>query len=102
MRPLLGLSSLILFTDLIATSNRKYLYVLSVAQPRRLICKQYNYASGLDIGLWQPLARGASESENPLAPQKHVMNQMIFAAGIYDFTREVAHFCTLCLYITKK
>ena len=24
----------------------------------------------LDIGLWQPLARGASESENPLAPQK--------------------------------
>ena len=25
---------------------------------------------GLDIGLWQPLARGASESENPLAPQK--------------------------------
>ena len=38
---------------------------------------------GLDIGLWQPLARGASESENPLAPQKihwppqkHVMTQM--------------------------
>ena len=26
--------------------------------------------SGLDIGPWQPLARGASESENPLAPQK--------------------------------
>ena len=26
--------------------------------------------AGLDIGLWQPLARGASESENPLAPQK--------------------------------
>ena len=26
--------------------------------------------TGLDIGLWQPLARGASESENPLAPQK--------------------------------
>ena len=25
---------------------------------------------GLDIGLWQPLARGASESENPLAPPK--------------------------------
>ena len=25
---------------------------------------------GLDIGLRQPLARGASESENPLAPQK--------------------------------
>ena len=41
MRPLLCLSSLILFTDLVATSNRKYLYVLSVAQPRRLICKQY-------------------------------------------------------------
>ena len=29
------------------------------------------------------------------------MNQIIFAAGIYDFTREVAHFCTLGLYITK-
>ena len=25
----------------------------------------------------------------------------VFAAGIYDFTREVAHFCTLGLYITK-
>ena len=64
--------------------------------------------TGLDIGLWQPLARGASESENPLAPQKthwppqnHVMTQMFFAEGIYDFTREVAHFCTLGLYITK-
>ena len=30
------------------------------------------------------------------------MNQIIFAAGIYDFTREVAHFYTLGLYITKK
>ena len=30
----------------------------------------YCALSGLDIGLWQPLARGASESENPLAPQK--------------------------------
>ena len=27
--------------------------------------------TGLDIGLWQPLGRGASESENPLAPQKN-------------------------------
>ena len=42
-----------------------------------------HYPTGLDIGLWQPLARGASESENPLAPQKihwppqkHVMTQM--------------------------
>ena len=25
----------------------------------------------------------------------------VFAEGIYDFTREVAHFCTLGLYITK-
>ena len=25
----------------------------------------------------------------------------VFAAGIYDFTREVANFCTLGLYITK-
>ena len=65
--------------------------------------------SGLDIGLWQPLARGASESENPLAPQKtHCPPQKtcndpnVFAAGIYDFTREVAHFCTLGLYITNK
>ena len=65
------------------------------------------YYSGLDIGLWQPLARGASESENPLAPQKThwppktCNNPNVFAAGIYDFTREVAHFCTLGLYITK-
>ena len=53
--------------------------------------------SGLDIGLWQPLARGASNHwpggpvnqkihwppkkptgppKNPLTPQKHVMTQM--------------------------
>ena len=64
--------------------------------------------TGLDIGLWQPLARGASESENPLAPPKNPLapprtcnDPNVFAAGIYDFTREVAHFCTLGLYITK-
>ena len=54
----------------------------------------------LDIVLWQPLARGASESEN-LAPPKTCNDPNVFAAGIYDFTREVAHFCTLGLYITK-
>ena len=71
------------------------------------MCRR-NYSSGLDIGLWQPLARGASESENPLAPQKNhwpppqtCNDPNVFAAGIYDFTREVAHFCTLGLYITK-
>ena len=32
--------------------------------------KNQQSTTGLDIGLWQPLARGASESENPLAPQK--------------------------------
>ena len=58
-------------------------------------------SSGLDIGLWQPLARGASESENPLAPPKTCNDPNVFAAGIYDFTREVANFCTLGLYITK-
>ena len=59
--------------------------------------------TGLDIGLWQPLARGgASESENPLAPPKTCNDPNVFAAGIYDFTREVANFCTLGLvYITK-
>ena len=57
--------------------------------------------AGLDIGLWQPLARGASESENPLAPPKTCNDPNVFAAGIYDFTREVANFCTLGLYITK-
>ena len=66
------------------------------------------FMTGLDIGLWQPLARGASESENPLAPQKihwpppkTCNDQNVFSAGIYDFTREVANFCTLGLYITK-
>ena len=34
-------------------------------------------------------------------PQKHVMTQTKFAAGIYYFTHEVAHFCTLGLYTTK-
>ena len=65
--------------------------------------------SGLDIGLWQPLARGASESENPLppppqkptGPPKTCNDPNVFAAGIYDFTCEVAHFCTLGLYIMK-
>ena len=68
----------------------------------------YCVISGLDIGLWRPLARGASESENPLAPQKNPLappktcnDPNVFAAGIYDFTREVANFCTLGLYITK-
>ena len=68
-------------------------------------------SAGLDIGLWQPLARGTSESENPLAPQKthwppkNMYDPNVFVAGIYDFTLEVAHFCTLLLilglYITK-
>ena len=67
---------------------------------------------GLDIGLWQPLARGASESENqkihwppkkPTGPPKTCNDPNVFAAGIYDFMREVAHFCTLLgLYIYRK
>ena len=46
-------------------------------------------------GQW--IRKSTGPPKNPLAPQKHVMNQIIFAAGIYDFTREVAHFCTLGL-----
>ena len=68
------------------------------------LCIKHKRRSGLDIGLWQPLARGgASESENPLSPQKTHWppKTNVFAAGIYDFTHEVAHFCTLGLYITK-
>ena len=34
-------------------------------------------------------------------PPKTCNDPNVFAAGIYDFTREVAHFCTLGLYITK-
>ena len=67
----------------------------------------------LDCGNHWP-GGGGSESENPLAPQKihwppktptgppiTCNDPNVFAAGIYDFTREVAHFCTLGLYITK-
>ena len=39
--------------------------------------------------------------KNPLAPPKTCNDPNVFAAGIDDFTREVAHFCTLGLYITK-
>ena len=35
-----------------------------------LVTKMLPTHTSLDIGPWQPLARGASESENPLAPQK--------------------------------
>ena len=39
--------------------------------------------------------------KKPTGPQKTCNDPNVFAAGIYDFTREVAHFCTLGLYITK-
>ena len=48
--------------------------------------------AGLDIGLWQRKSTG---------PPKTCNDPNVFAAGICDFTREVAHFCTLGLYITK-
>ena len=34
-------------------------------------------------------------------PPKTCNDPNVFAPGIYDFTREVANFCTLDLYITK-
>ena len=34
-------------------------------------------------------------------PPKTCNDPNVFAAGIYDFTREIAYFCTLGLYITK-
>ena len=34
-------------------------------------------------------------------PPKTCNHPNVFAAGIYDFTREVANFCTLGIYITK-
>ena len=40
--------------------------------------------------------------KKPTGPPKTCKNDPnVFAAGIYDFTREVAHFCTLGLYITN-
>ena len=39
--------------------------------------------------------------KKPTGPPKTCNDPNVFAVGIYDFTREVAHFCTLCLYITK-
>ena len=35
-------------------------------------------------------------------PPKTCNDPNVSAAGIYDFTREVSHFCSLGLYITKK
>ena len=39
--------------------------------------------------------------KKPTGPPKTCNDPNDFAAGIYDFTCEVAHFCTLGLYITK-
>ena len=39
--------------------------------------------------------------KKPTGPPKTCNDPNVFAAGIYDFTREVANFCTLGLYITK-
>ena len=39
--------------------------------------------------------------KKPTGPPKTCNDQNVFAAGIYDFTREVAHFCTLGLYNEK-
>ena len=39
--------------------------------------------------------------KKPTGPPKTCNDPNVFAAGIYDFTREVAHFCTLGLYIMK-
>ena len=39
--------------------------------------------------------------KKPTGPPKTCNDPNVFSAGIYDFTREVAHFCTLGLYITK-
>ena len=39
--------------------------------------------------------------QKPTGPPKTCNDPNVFAAGIYDFTSEVAHFCTLGLYITK-
>ena len=77
-----------------------------------LVCKVYfgvalcGRTSGLDIGLWPPGPGNQKihwpPQKNPLAPPPKTCNDPnVFAAGIYDFTREVAHFCTLGLYITK-
>ena len=39
--------------------------------------------------------------QKPTGPPKTCNDPNVFAAGIYDFTCEVAHFCTLGLYIMK-
>ena len=39
--------------------------------------------------------------KKPTGLPKTCNDPNVFAAGIYDFTREVANFCTLGLYITK-
>ena len=68
-------------------------------------CRPFHFsisAAGLDIGLWQPLNQKIHwPPKKPTGPPKTCNDPNVFAAGIYDFTREVAHFCTLGLYITK-
>ena len=62
--------------------------------------------AGLDIGLWQPLARGGQwirkstgPPKNPLAPQKHVMTQM-FSRREFMISRVKLH-TFVHYYITK-
>ena len=74
---------------------------------KKILWASENQLQALTLDCGNHWPGGASESENPLAPKKPTgppktcNDPNVFAAGIYDFTREVAHFCTLGLYITK-
>ena len=69
-------------------SHGKYSYAVYIIQALTLDCGNHWKSTG--------------PPKKPLAPPKTCNDPNVFAAGIYDFTREVAHFCTLGLYITKK
>ena len=73
-------------------------------------CRQYpaihtNYscqALTLDCGnQWPVNPKIHWPPKKHTGPPKTCNDPNFFAAGIYDFTREVAYFCTLGLYITK-
>ena len=70
-----------------------------------LKCSYPNQALTLDCGNhwpgWPVNQKIHWPPKKPTGPPKTCNDPNVFAAGIYDFTREVAHFCTLGLYITK-
>ena len=83
--------------------SMSFMFICVYPTPTELLCPRpwhWTVATTGPGGQW--IIKSTGPPKNPLAPPPKTCNHPnVFAAGIYDFTREVAHFCTLGLYITK-